>query len=317
MSLLSAAILTLVPCVLSIQAGQPKGSGMPVAMAFAKGAQRFVWSPNPGTRPVLWAKGQRTFDEALSPDGSALAITLYGPKSKSGSSTRSIAICDGPQLSPRILDAIPGENSYGPVWSPTGSKLAFRHWTGSKWQVAIVHRDGSGFRILDSRDKKTLVIALDLIWTPEETSLWICDGNGMTRVDFEGNQLESLSWSSLGLEVHHGESMFAKSPDGKFLAMLVDDPPAEPREWCDPTFSLWIVHLGTMTKTAVRRRIREAAGLGWVPGTGDLVLEARGPKGQGIYRISPTPNSHWKWSLCVPGGHAPSLAVRPPAQVNP
>ena len=316
------SVFAYLPLALSIRASsppprKPQPLGLPVALAFAKGAQRYVWSPSPGAAPERWLKGIRSFDEALAPNGSAMAFTWYGPQKGTRRSSRHIAVCEGAGQFPRILDSIPGDNSYGPVWSPDGNQLAFRHQAGKGWEVALVYRDGSGFRILDTGHGKALLTALDLIWSADGKGLWICTFEGMTQRDLEGRKLAEITWESLGVEIHQGSSMFALAADGRSLAILADEAPTRPEEWCDPTFVLLTVDLETRVVTPVRRKLKVAAGLTWIPGTSDLLLEAWGPGGRGVYRITPSPRKDWTWTRLIAGAQAPSLAARATVREGP
>lgn len=89
-------------------------------------------------------------DPEISPDGRRVAFTLLG---KDGQ--RSIAIVDTGGGMPAVLTAIPGDNNYGPRWSPDGLRLLFLHYQDGAWLPGIVEADNSACRILGEGNRST------------------------------------------------------------------------------------------------------------------------------------------------------------------
>lgn len=85
------------------------------------------------------------YEPEISPDGKSVAFTEYG---KNGG--RFIAIADLATSAVRRMRSVPGDNSYGPRWSPDGSRLAFHHHTESQWKIGVVDADDAHFIILNA-----------------------------------------------------------------------------------------------------------------------------------------------------------------------
>src|SRR5258705_1814264 len=61
----------------------------------------------------------------ISPDGTRIAFNTEGDAKTRPGPERHIAIADLATGKVTILNAIPSDNCFGPVWSPDGTKLAF------------------------------------------------------------------------------------------------------------------------------------------------------------------------------------------------
>lgn len=83
------------------------------------------------------------YDPAISPDGQRIAYTQYDE-----AGNRRIAIVDIATRKSYLVEGIPGDNNYGPVWSPDGKDLYFNHFLDSDWTLARVQSEGGGFQIV-------------------------------------------------------------------------------------------------------------------------------------------------------------------------
>lgn len=115
----------------------------PVRVAFSRENSIYIMDLD-GGEPLLLAEG---YDPEISPDGSMVAFTAYigGPDG----GDRRIAVVDTDTKKVTVIDNIPGDNSYGPRWSPDGSQLLFNHWDpeGDDWVLATARPDRTGFRV--------------------------------------------------------------------------------------------------------------------------------------------------------------------------
>jgi len=96
---------------------------------------------------------------AWSPDGHSIAFTRFTSSSRSGRrATLHTIRVDGTSERTRFsrkerrppphrappLDGIPGD----PLWTPDGRSIVFLRWTGRRYEIWCVNRDGSGLRHL-------------------------------------------------------------------------------------------------------------------------------------------------------------------------
>ncbi|HOO64278.1 MAG TPA: hypothetical protein PK364_10225 [Synergistaceae bacterium] len=87
----------------------------------------------------------RGYDPEISPQGNRIAFTAY-----SDEGDRYIALASPATEEVEILSSVPGNNSYGPRWSPDGKFLLFNHWEDSKgnWVLGLLDLESRKFRIL-------------------------------------------------------------------------------------------------------------------------------------------------------------------------
>jgi TolB protein len=99
----------------------------------------------------IWIKNLKTntesmickgFDPDISPDGEKIAFTI----NRNGG--RQIGIIDINTKQLRVLDSIPGNNTYGPQWSPDGSRIVVNHYASRRWNICAINRNGSNFTFL-------------------------------------------------------------------------------------------------------------------------------------------------------------------------
>jgi Tol biopolymer transport system component len=160
---------------------------------------RNIWVINAdgsGARPLtkLTASGADSFLPKWSPDGSKLAFSSFRALDGSNNANTTqlipnvwIVNADGSGATPLTTLTAPGSVSWGPVWSPDGSKLAFvssgaldgsnsanNQSTPNVW---VVNVNGSGNHPLTKlTTAAAMVDPFDLSWSP--------DGNQIAFVSF-------------------------------------------------------------------------------------------------------------------------------------
>jgi dipeptidyl aminopeptidase/acylaminoacyl peptidase len=139
-------------------------------------------------------------DPSASADGKTIAYTEDG---KGGS--RNIALYDVASGKKKIINAIPGNNSYGAQISPDGMMILFSHYSNHNWTIAIIDTSGKNFRILTPISGKDQ-------YSGYYSATWISDGTGFlchnldTIYEFslEGKNLRKIAVSSIsGYDISH------------------------------------------------------------------------------------------------------------------
>jgi len=172
-------------------------------------------------------------DIALSPDGRSLALSVN----------------HGPSYAAAVMPAEPdasasaGEkamtfltdhwfNDWSPVWSPDGTRLAFRSDThGQDSAVFIAHLPSGGLTTIGG---EAMTIARDPAWSPDGRSLAFSGAAGdYDAIGLYDVERELVTWAWDGQGNAHSPSW---SPDGRALVFVVDD---------GPESSLWHLELTT------------------------------------------------------------------------
>ncbi len=144
-----------------------------------------IWmSDLQGTQPEYLVDG---FDPEISPDGKMLPFTDY----REG---RKIAVLHIDSGDLHVLDTIPGDNNYGPRWSPDGDRLVFNYWKemddyASYWVIATIRPDGSELHLLTEEYEEGLYSPF---WAEDGLSLYAQDLHILYQFDLEGNLMRSL-----------------------------------------------------------------------------------------------------------------------------
>lgn len=302
---LRRAICLLLPAL--ALASQPKPApkaDLPVALAYTQGSRVLV-RPAHGTQAEPWIASEHAVDVRISPAGDALACTWDTTgKDVKGGPVRRIAVIDGKGAAPRILEAIPGTNSYGPTWSPDGRLLLFQHYAGRQWRIAVIGRDGKGFRDVVAPAKETAFLS-HACWAPDSRSFYAFDFEHLIRYDLEGKELSRLAFSDCGLEVGSSASQFRLSPDGRRLLVGTEmDVPDLPGEEGPPPVVL-LLDLDARRATRVSPKGMLLTAPAWLPdGTAFVAQRTEGRKSS-VVRVDLATG---KATVLVTGAHDPSLA---------
>ncbi len=188
---------------------------------------------------------------AFSPDGKSIA---YNTEEEDGS--RHIAIYDLASGKSTRVPNIPGDNSFGPSWSPDSQKLAFLIFNTDHWDVGLVGADGSGFSRLPFGNEVWYPS-----WAPDGQSLYAHDMDAIYQISLAGKVLKTwpVSLFGPGASMSSGSSLTV-SPDGKFLLLEVDgDEDVKIKDWDGPPPALWTIDL----QTEARQRIGSHSLLAW------------------------------------------------------
>lgn len=172
-----------------------------------------------GMPPVLLVEGG--FDPDISPDGTQVAYTDY----REG---RKIAVYTIETGELQVIDTIPGDNNYGPRWSPDGSRLLFNFWKEvgeqrSYWVIATVRPDGSDFTLLTEEYQEGLYSPF---WAHDGCSIYAQDLHTLYQFDLSGKIVRSHDMDEVMEIGISSATSFSLSSDGRQLLYdrLVDDP---------------------------------------------------------------------------------------------
>jgi hypothetical protein len=173
------------------------------------------------TDRLVFPQFHNIYGAAWSPDGKRVAFgacTTAGWQLNQGSGCNNLFAVDvaTKELVPILDDGFFSNNSIFPSWSPDGQWLAF-HNSGD---LAIIHPDGSGFRIL-ALVGNTPRCVQKIAWSPDSQRIaWTggpCPGNGVDTVmivNLDGSNLQTLYTKPSGGSL---DQTIAFSPDGRSL----------------------------------------------------------------------------------------------------
>ncbi|MDD4836675.1 MAG: hypothetical protein PHU72_06205 [Dethiosulfovibrio sp.] len=181
-------------------------------MAFSQDGAVFVAQLD-GQGKTKLAEG---YDPEISPDGKQVAFTAY---SKEGD--RTIAVVNRETKKIKHVKTIPGKNSYGPRWSPDGSRLLLNHWDDVKmdWTIGLMNLESDSFAILIKNHTG--------LYSP----FWSHDGfafaqdlENLFKIDVLANKLEESRPLSevIGESYPSSAIHFSCSPDGERLLFDCD-----------------------------------------------------------------------------------------------
>ena len=308
----SEALLSLLLGVAPIPAfGQSKHPSsaetsptLPVGLCFTKGAGIYVQAANQAI-PEKWMDAAQAVDVRLSPDGDALAFTLDTTSYKpTGPVTRHIAVLEGKGARYYVLDSIPGSNSYGPVWSPDGKLIMFQQYTGNEWHVALVGRDGSGFRVVYSPPANSTMIN-NGCWSNDSKYFYCFDFEFLYRIDLSGRVASQLAFKDIPLEVSSSTCQFRLSPDGRQMLIETEIEVDDLKNDDYPSPVIFLLDLGSKKARRVSPKGMMLSDPEWLKDGKSFVCRKRDGKKLGIYRIDIESGNA---QLIIPGGKEPSVS---------
>src|SRR4029453_12539500 len=172
-----------------------------------------------GTHPKKIAAGALP---EISPDGTRVAFNTEADAKKRPGPERQSAVADLSNGKVTVLNDIPSDNCFGPVWSPDGSKLAFSIMAEKEWHLGLVNTDGSGFRFVKNAGLKSEAFGAPE-WARDGKSIFCHDLDNIYQIDLDGNILKKWELSKILIDAGmNGGDRLSVSPDGKVLLMDVD-----------------------------------------------------------------------------------------------
>lgn len=241
------------------------------------------------------------FTVATGKDGGGRQIGLYTISTAKSRNYRSV---------------IPGENSYGPRWSPDGTMIVFNHWDPeqSDWVLGLLTLTDGTFRVLAPELKGVY----SPFWSDDSASVYCHDLENFFRVSVETGRTAALRRFSeiLGEAMPTSAIRFAVSPDG--TRWLFDGEVKDTSDWLksgDGLISALFLHTpadGT-TRRITGDRIC-AIGPAWLPGGKDFLFYGYTEKeisGEGSgFAVFRGALPEGKTTLLVPDGGTPSARIR-------
>lgn len=188
----------------------------------------------------------------ISPDGNRLAFNTDEKSKKRPGPERHIAIADLATGKSKMLENIPGDNCFGPVWSPDGAKIAFFIMADKEWHLALINADGSDFHFVKNAELKSDAFGAPT-WARDGKSIFCHDLDNLYQIDLAGNVLKKWELSKALTEAGmNSNDRLSVSPDGKTLLMDVDlGAEHERKDWDGPQPAIYAFDLGTEKSTRV------------------------------------------------------------------
>ena len=264
-----------------------------------------VWVANfDGTSPKKVAAGVRP---DLSRDGTKLAFNTESAEGKPFE--RRIAVADLASGKVTVFNSLPSNNSFGPKWSPDGSKVLFEIMDSENWQLGVANADGSDFQFV-----RVPGVTVGLFnpgsWAPDGKSIYTQDLSWVYQIALDGSVLKKWEVAKIipGGDMS-SESSVAISPDGATLlveAEMGDEDPAR-KNWDGPPPAIWTLNLASGTAT----RLTPPKFFAWQPrwiGDGEMVFvsQAENEKQPSIY-TAPVANLKAR-KLLVKNANMPSVS---------
>ncbi len=244
----------------------------------------------------------------LSPDGKLIAF--HTDNSSKGTVVRLIAVADvATQKVTLFRKQIPSDNCQRALWSPNGKQILFHIWADDDWHIAMINRDGSGFRyVLKSGADYNSYWSTS--WAPDGKSFYAQDLRNLYQLDLDGKELKKWKLDSLfpGGSMNSGSNM-SVSPDGKMLLLDIDmnDEEANMPDWDGPPPSIWSLDLAAKKATRLTPKGMVASEGCWLAPE-QVLFVAQSPKEKEpfIYQIK---LGERKWTRLLKDASAPSVAA--------
>ncbi len=200
-------------CLALLICGSTAYGSTPSWIAFSQDGEVFIAQLD-GQGKVKLADG---YDPEISPDGKRVAFTAY-----SNDGDRTIAVANRETKEVKPMSTIPGKNSYGPRWSPDGSRLLINHWDDVKmdWTIGLMDLETDSFTVLI----KGHTGLYSPFWSHDGRFAFAQDLENLFKIDVLANKLEERR--SLSDVIGEGSASsaihFSCSPDGERLLFDCD-----------------------------------------------------------------------------------------------
>jgi TolB protein len=283
-------------------------AGQKRKIAFERGDN--VWVADlDGTAARKIAKGSWP---NISPDGMRLAFNTNENQNlqvrrSPPAAIRHIAVADLVTGKVTIFKSIRSDNSFGPVSSPDGKKLAFHIWDEERWRLGIVDADGSGFYFVkDTTIRTDPLYALgkfsEPAWAPDGRSIFCHDMFNIYRIDLEGNILKQWALSELQDDGRlSSDSRLSVSPDGRVLLVSLTLKHSGRGAWMHQS-AVFTFDFETTTMTRVSGEADSASDAYWLTNDEFLcVIQKENENKSSLYRVSidgqerKLPVKHARW----------------------
>ena len=224
-------------------------------------------------------------DDAISPDGTRVAFVTV---EKSGTSyVRHIALVEIIGSKTTIFKDVPSDNSYYPVWSPDGKRIAFTLRENEIWHLATIAPDGTEFRFL-KKGAQNQATLYSPCWARDEGSIFCQDMTNIYQISLDGAVLAQWSIEKLipngGMS---GDGRIAVSPGGKRLLLSTDMGEEHHRkDWDGPPPALWIFEIATQKAVRITQKTLFGWDGCWIDNDNILFLsQPAGEKSASLYRM--------------------------------
>ncbi len=223
---------------------------------------------------------------AISPDGTRVAFVSV---EKSGtSSMRRIAVVEIAGGKATIFKDVPSDNSYYPVWSPDGKRIAFTLRENEVWNLATIAPDGTEFRFLKKGTQNQATL-YSPCWARDERSIFCQDMTNIYQISLDGAVLAQWNIEKIipngGMS---GDGRIAVSPDTKCLLLSIDMGEEHHRkDWDGPPAALWRFEIATQKAVRITRKTLFGWDGCWIDNDNILFLtQPAGEKSASLYRMS-------------------------------
>jgi len=158
----------------------------------------------------------------ISPDGTRVAFNTEGNAKNRPGPERHIAVADVATGKVNVLQNVPSDNCFGPVWSPDGKQLLFMIMADKQWQLGFVNADGSGFHFLNNSELNKDGIG-GQVWSRDGNSIFCHDLETLYQIGLQGAFLNRWELAKILTDASmNSNNRLSVSPDGKSLLMDVD-----------------------------------------------------------------------------------------------
>jgi TolB protein len=261
--LIFALLALAIHSSLSVESGAPQRR-----IVFVRDSN--IWTANlDGSKERKLIRGA---DPCISPDGQKVAFTISPAGGKE--IVRQIAVLELSNGSTKVFKETPGNNCFGPVWSPDGSQISFEILVENHWRVGLLNGDGSGFRFFEMplRDPGWWSVT----WAPDGKSIFCQDLEKICRFDLSGQLL--ASWE-IGKIIPNGDLDSSKrlSVSGDGQSMLIDvnmDEEESPKDWEGPPPAIWLFDIPSGKATRLTPKMSYPSDSCWLNHSEYLLVDA-------------------------------------------
>ena len=241
---------------------------------------------------------------APSPNGAHLAFNTEAANSPE----RHIAIADLSTGKVTVVEGIPSNNCYGPVWSPDGTTIIFHAMKEHDWQLGLIDADGGHFRYFEPKAQVGTAGLNSIAWTPDSQSFYAQDLDTLYHFALDGALKDKRDANKLVPRGSFNSSdQFTVLPDGHTLLVDADmDEKVTRKCWDGPPPAVWTVDLASGKAT----RISPKGVFAWLPcwvSDSEIICSAQPEKAKqaSLYRLSMDGK---KRVLIVKNANFPSLS---------